>query len=290
MSFLDRIDSCNTYDLSHFVPFQIDQQTLGWIKPSFAETLKKSPSIFDVQEHAITFSAELDSADTRSAAIAEVAADWAEAGLVQKLMHEIYPVRKFWPAPDQFRLDRVLVPLFGIRAYGVHLNGYLKHNDKIMLWIGKRSDDREIEPGKLDNIVAGGQPAGLSIMGNLMKESAEEASIPEYLTRSASSVGTIRYCKETEAGLKPDTLFCYDLELPPGFVPVNQDGEIEDFRLMPIDAALELISQGDAFKFNVSLVILDFAIRHGILTPDNEPSYEAILAGLHAPPPHVHAT
>ena len=68
MSFLDRIDACNTYDLSHFVPFQINQQTLGWIKPSFAETLKKSPSIFGVQEHAITFSAELDSADTRSAA------------------------------------------------------------------------------------------------------------------------------------------------------------------------------------------------------------------------------
>jgi len=49
---------------------------------------------------------------------------------------------------------------------------------------------------------------------------------------------------------------------------------------MPIQEALELIRPGDAFKFNVSLVILDFAIRHGILSPDSEPDYEAISGGL----------
>jgi hypothetical protein len=75
-------------------------------------------------------------------------------------------------------------------------------------------------------------------------------------------------------------LFCYDLAVPKEFEPHNQDGEIADFQLMPIQEALELIRPGDAFKFNVSLVILDFAIRHGILSPDSEPDYEAISGGL----------
>ena len=33
----------------------------------------------------------------------------------------------------------------------------------------------------------------------------------------------------------------------------------------------------------VALVIIDFLVRHGHITPD-EPHYEALLAGLHAGP------
>lgn len=36
----------------------------------------------------------------------------------------------------------------------------------------------------------------------------------------------------------------------------------------------------DDFKFNVNLVIIDFLIRHGLLRPDDEPDYVAIVHGL----------
>jgi hypothetical protein len=49
---------------------------------------------------------------------------------------------------------------------------------------------------------------------------------------------------------------------------------------------LETIRDSDAFKFNVSLVILDFAIRQGFLQPD-DPDYEEIAAGLRLPPEPV---
>jgi hypothetical protein len=45
---------------------------------------------------------------------------------------------------------------------------------------------------------------------------------------------------------------------------------------------METIRETESFKFNVSLVILDFAIRHGVLTPDN-PDYQAIWEGLRLP-------
>ena len=38
--------------------------------------------------------------------------------------------------------------------------------------------------------------------------------------------------EDVPEGLKEDVLFLYDLELPRDFVPVSQDGELEDFELI----------------------------------------------------------
>ena len=79
-------------------------------------------------------------------------------------------------------------------------------------------------------------------------------------------------------------MFCYDLEMPEGLVPKNRDGEISKFQLMPIENVLTLIRDTDTFKFNVNLVILDFAIRHGALSPETEPSYEKLVFELRQTP------
>lgn len=287
MSFLDRVTACNTYDLTSYIPFTVNGLVVGWVRTRFAELLADHPAVFAMQDQAMKFSDDLDTPKARTDALAKSASQWVDLGLVRKLRREMYPARLSWSAPDLFQIDRALVPFFGIRAYGVHLNGFIRRPDGIHLWVGKRSADRLIEPGKLDNLVAGGQPAALSIFDNLIKECEEEACLPYDTARTAVPVGTVQYCFESESGLKPDTLFCFDLELPEDFTPVNQDGEIASFDLMPVREALALIEQGDSFKFNVSLVILDFAIRHGLLTADSNPDYEAILAGLHAPQPTV---
>ena len=62
----------------------------------------------------------------------------------------------------------------GIKAYGIHVNGYVKTIDKgVCLWVAKRSLSKPNWPGKLDHIVAGGQPYGLSVMENVIKECEE---------------------------------------------------------------------------------------------------------------------
>jgi len=38
----------------------------------------------------------------------------------------------------------------------------------------------------------------------------------------------------------------------------------------------------DDFKFNVNLVILDFALRHGLI-PVDDPEYLDVASGLHRP-------
>lgn len=285
MSYLDHITSCNSYDLDKFLPLVVDDDTVGWVRRDFAARLGERGDAFEVTNEHVAFAQGAAGPEQRSNLIASIADHWVSEDLLPNLRKEIYPVRSAWSGPDYFRIDRGLVPFFGVRAYGVHLNGYVERPDGIHLWIGERSADRRVEPNKLDNLVAGGQPADLGLHENLIKECQEEAGMSAELASEAVPVGTVSYCFENERGLKPDTLFCYDLQVPEHFQPENQDGEIARFQLMPMEQALELIGTGNAFKFNVSLVILDFAIRHGFITPDSEPDYEAILAGLHAKHP-----
>ena len=61
---------------------------------------------------------------------------------------------------------------------------------------------------------------------NLIKECDEEASINKILSTKAIPVGAVSYIMESESGLKPDTLYCFDLELPLEFTHKNKDGEI----------------------------------------------------------------
>lgn len=42
-------------------------------------------------------------------------------------------------------------------------------------------------------------------------------------------------CYENEKGVFPENLFVFDLELPADFKPVNRDGEMDAFYLLPLD-------------------------------------------------------
>ena len=116
----------------------------------------------------------------------------------------------------------------------------------------------------------------------MLKEGEEEASIPRSLTSRAVPAGAVSYRMENELGIRDDVLFVFDLEMPADFVPKNQDGEIVHFELMPASAVLDRVRTSEDFKFNVNLVILDFALRHGLLRPD-DPEYLDVATGLHRP-------
>jgi hypothetical protein len=90
----------------------------------------------------------------------------------------------------------------------------------------------------------------------------------------------LTYNMETEKGMKPDTLYCYDLQLPPSFRPRCTDGEVEGFELVPVRDVMEIVRASDEFKLNCNLVIIDFCIRHGYLGPEH-PEYHEIVTRLH---------
>lgn len=280
MSYLDRVKACNRLDLNGHLPFLVEGRQLGWVNEARASVLKNFPGVFAVARDDVTFAPGLLTPDARSAALARIVPDLANSELFAKPRGELYAAKRQWSEPAAFDIDRSLVAAFGVRAYGVHVNGYVRRPDGLHLWIGTRSTDRDVEPGKLDNMVAGGQPAGLTLVQNLVKECGEEADLAPELARTARHVGAITYAFSTAKGIKADTMFCFDLEMPADVTPRNTDGEIANFQLIPLPAVLAIVRDTDLFKFNVNLVILDFAIRHGAIDPDREPDFERIVAGL----------
>jgi hypothetical protein len=155
----------------------------------------------------------------------------------------------------------------------------VESGETLHIWVARRSRFKPTGPGKLDHLVAGGQPFGIGLTENLLKESAEEANLPEALARRARPAGFVSYVMENEEGIRNDVLFVYDLAVPADFAPRNTDGEIEEFFLWPLERVVATLESSDAFKFNVALVITDFLVRRGLLPPE-DPGYLEIVHGL----------
>ena len=163
------------------------------------------------------------------------------------------------------------------------MNGFVRAADGLKMWVARRSLSKPTGPGKLDQMVAGGQPADIGLYDNMLKECGEEAGIPLDIARHVRAVGAITHALETDVGFRPDVIFNFDLELPEDFSPVNTDGEVDAFYLWPIKQVMEKVRDSDEFKFNCALVIIDFLVRHGYIAAD-DPDYSDIVAGLTAAP------
>src|SRR6266853_191686 len=281
MPFSDHIGSCNNYDAARVVPLTVAGARIGLLRRDNAAALSRFSDVFAVGRDEVELVASGDVAAV-SRAVDRVVDGLVADNCVPKWRNETFDVAPRWGMPPVFRLDRGAVPFFGTRAYGVHLNGYRREGDTLSLWVGRRAPDKKVAPDKLDNLVAGGVGNGHGLDDTLLKEGEEEASIPTSLTKRSLPVGAVSYRMETELGIRDDVLFVYDLEMPADFSPKNQDGEIVHFELMPASAVLERVRSTNQFKFNVNLVILDFALRHGLLRPD-DPEYLDVATGLHRP-------
>jgi len=282
MSYLDHVRRCNRHDPSRFRRFRAGGQAVGWVRQELAQHLGGYHDLVLLTPEAVTLRPEAETYQARSAALATIAQRLVADGIIERLRKERYPLLSHWGAEPLAAIDRGVVGCFGIPAFGLHINGYVRRADGgRSLWIARRAWDRRVAPGKLDNMVGGGQPVGLTLAQNLLKEAHEEAGIGPELAARSQPVGAITYRMDSPHGLKDDTLFLYDLELDPAFVPRNTDGEVESFALMPAEAVAGLVrDQPDDFKFNVGLVLIDFLIRHGVLTPE-EPDYLTLIRGLH---------
>jgi 8-oxo-dGTP pyrophosphatase MutT (NUDIX family) len=281
MSFMDHVRACNAYRPEQFVPLLQGGRRIGRLRRDNAELLRRFPGLFAVAADGVAIRGEHDYAGL-TRAIDDVVEALVAEGRVDKWRHEYFAVAPRRGDAPVCEIDRGAVAFFGAKSYGVHLNGLRRDDDGLKLWVGRRAPDKKVAPNQLDNIVAGGIGSGHGVVETLAKEAGEEAAIPRELIAKARPVGAASYRMETKLGLRDDVLFIYDLELPADFVPRNTDGEIAEFMLMPADAVIRRVRDTAEFKFNVNLVLIDFAIRHGLLGPD-DPDYVELCAGLNRP-------
>ncbi|ABI61509.1 Thiamin pyrophosphokinase [Granulibacter bethesdensis] len=262
--FLRPVAACRSLILpGHFLPFRLGERQIGWVSPHLLPALKKA------QQELPTHALQLDKDGvTLSGDNPDLPA------LLEKALHrstgflwrdEPFDIRETIDGPVLFQLDRGVLPMLGVLAQGVHANGLVYRPDGLHLWVSRRSATRPLDPGKLDHLAAGGIPAGHTPFDALIKEAAEEASIPETLVRQARKVAVLTYRLERPEGLRRDVLHCFDLDLPESFIPHAGDGESAGFELMPVKRAMEIVAETDEFKFNVNLVLIDLFLRLGLI-------------------------
>lgn len=200
---------------------------------------------------------------------------------------ELYPIRGCQDGV-QINIERAASPLFGVNTYGVHMMVYVCGHDGMKLWVPRRTRSKQTYGGMLDNTVAGGLSTGEKPFDCLIREAAEEASFPEVLVRSnAKPCGTVSYIyvRDERAGgeiglLQPECQYVYDMEVGPSVIPKPGDNEVEEFYLWGIEEVKKALAEGQ-FKPNCAVVLLDFFVRHGILTAENEKNYVEIVSRIH---------
>lgn len=277
--FLHHLTVCNTFDPADYVPLSVGDAAIGVVRHAVAGELEK---------HGIARTgAGLSLAPAPFADLTrrlEEAADvLRDAGLCAKARGELYPVLPHPDAPPLATIDRGAATEFGILNKGFHLNGIVRKGDRTFMWIARRARNKTTYPGKLDNMVAGGHPHGISAFDNLLKECHEEAGIPPEIAATAKPTGVISYRMADPAGLRRHMFYTYDLDLSEDFAPEAVDGEVESFELLPLEKVAEIVeTELDAFKYNCNLAIIDYLVRHGFIAPDH-PDYFDIASGLRRP-------
>lgn len=284
-----------TENLKNYHAFRVSgyDVTLGYILNSVVKKFPWPKDIWAIDSTAQTVTL-LTSADADPAHRSElVAQSIAEAvkqecfELLKGWRNEKYPV--YGPGGEYLlEMERCATPLFGIVSYGAHMTGYVEDETGMKFWIPRRAKNKQTYPSMLDNTVAGGMCTGEKPFECIVREAMEEASLPESVVRaSIVPVGCVTYThvRDPRAGgetglLQPEVEYVYDLKLDPSVIPKPCDNEVEEFNLLSVSEVKEALARGE-FKPNCSIIMIDFFIRHGILTAENEPDYLDIVARLH---------
>ncbi|CCG81597.1 Thiamin pyrophosphokinase-related protein [Taphrina deformans PYCC 5710] len=309
-TFLDLIDACDSFpritpagvpEAERLSRFYAKGHLVGYLRASVVSALKTDfPSYFDIlPNEGSAFDVFVRDQEDKS------------VGALSKLLNG---VAQFWHTRDTFEvlkgwrgeqytiygperailftLERAACGLFGLVTYGAHMTAYIPATETspIRVWCPRRSSTKATFPNMLDNSAAGGISNGLSAYETMVKEANEEASVPEDIARKLiRSVGAISYIYvdgtvDQGAGwIQPEVEYVYDLPLTAeasDLVLRPNDGEAVDFELWTIDKVSEEMLAGH-FKPNCAAVMIDFMIRHGLLTYENEPDYLRILQRLH---------
>jgi 8-oxo-dGTP pyrophosphatase MutT (NUDIX family) len=251
------------HDPASRVPFAVAGRRVGSVARAHLPALRAWPAWLAVADDGVTLIAP-----ERDSALAAIHAALRTQGLIRAWRDEIFALFDPDSREPLARIERAAARFWGVLTLGAHANGYVADaaGHPTHLWIARRSPHKATDPGLFDNLIGGGVPAGQSPREALVREGWEEAGLSPAQLAAAAAGRVIRLQRDIPEGLQVEDLHSFDLRLPAGVVPVNQDGEVERFELLPVADALALAA-GDTMTVDAALVTLDFGLRHGLLAP-----------------------
>ena len=291
MSVLDVLRPYKQFDFTGFVPViavSNGQLTrIGWTKPELAKALAGFGYVFRLADNQLMLNPELLTYQARTEAV--------DAILLQASAEGFLPASPDYAAlgmgdVDWFAVGSQHAPLFelrrfystymGIKRYGSRINAY--HDGQ--MWVTKRGPQVHDFPGYWDALVGGGQVVGRTIAEHTMIEAHEEAGLSAADCQTMRSTGQYYIIRPTADGyLYDETIYTYDLDTGGVIVPkIMAEWETAAIELWPYDKVLQTLYHTTAFRPEGMMCLLDFFIRHGIITPDNEPNFDHLFFNLHS--------
>lgn len=238
-----------------------DAKPIGHLSPEFIpflhETLGKSPiPLIKLGQDRLILQMAIPSDLSQS--LTTLADRMRKGGFIPGWRNEEFA----WVGDDgheYFRLERSAFRTFGFQSMASHINGFTKSGN---LWLGRRSETKPTDPGRLDNLAAGGIGANETPWVNARRELWEEAGVPGQISEQIRPTGRIHMRRPIPSrGFHDELLFIYDLELAENFVPTNHDGEVSVFIQMPLsEAAARILA--DEFTSDAAFVTADFILRN----------------------------
>ncbi|KAF2651129.1 hypothetical protein K491DRAFT_682438 [Lophiostoma macrostomum CBS 122681] len=261
-------------------------RTLCWT-PDFIVThdIPRTVQLLDRSDGAST-------AQVCNAALQEVVAKAEEQHLFKGFARVLSEQFRILGSPEPVHISRTAAAIFGIAVRGVHMVVFTHTAGRMKIWVPRRASTSFSFPDLLDSAVGGGIRADESPLQALTHEADEEASIDcDYLKNHVRACGALTYISTTDSrtgyedGLMiPEVAYLYELEVPPEMELRPNDHEVGKYHLMDVeDVALSVKNR--QFKPSSAAVMVDFLIRHGVITDENEPDYLRLLDHLHRPLP-----
>jgi len=221
---------------------------LGWLAPANDAALAAVLPGTRWDGHQRHWEARAWTPARRSEALQAAAQELHRQGRISGWRNEAY---SFWgdtggqphpDLPDYFRLERAAFRFLGLRSHAVHINGLTPDG---RLWCGRRALSKATDPGRLDNLAAGGLAAGETVLGCALRELYEEAGLPEGVAAQLQPRGHTTAARMESEGWHEETLLVFNLLLPQGVQPHNTDGEVSGFECLDLDAVVERILARD---------------------------------------------
>ena len=231
--------------------FLMGAQPLGWVRRQDVQALQLAlPGVSSSLDH-LCWDAEKNTPMQRSQALALAAQKLRDQGLIKGWRDECY---SYWGAishdpdlalPEWFRLERSAFRFFGLRSHAVHINGFTSDG---RMWCARRALSKATDPGRLDNLAAGGLAADETIFQCAVRELAEEAGLGPSLAQHIQRAGRITTARTEPEGWHDETLLVFNLCVPEAVVPHNTDGEVSEFVCLTPAEVMHRIKAADFSK------------------------------------------
>ena len=284
--------------VSSYYKFSVEgcSSTLGYMLESVVRTISW-PGYWTIDHSHKTLQLAGETLERRNQRMAETLLQERNRGQLRILdgwRDELYPVYNEH-REVVLSIERAGSALLGITIYGVHMTAFVRSRDKVKsaeeslrIWVARRSKTKQTYPGMLDNTVGGGMATGEEPLETIVRETTEEASFPvDHVYQHIKSRGCVTYfdIRDERAGgetglLQPECIYVYDLEVEGNMMPSPGDHEAEKFMLWSVGQVKMALRMGE-FKTNCALVLIDFLIRHGLITLEDERDFIEISARLH---------